>query len=47
MLEIAHVAPPADAMFDGRSIVPTLRGEALPPPSYLYWTWRGVVAADL
>ena len=46
LLEMANVPPPANATFDGRSIVPALRGQPQPPPEYLYWTWRGAVAID-
>ena len=46
MLDIAGVAMPRGMEVDGRSIVPALRGEPLPPPAYMYWTWRGKVAAD-
>ena len=46
MLELAGVPLPPGS-FDGRSIVPTLRGQRQPAPPYLYWTWRGMVADDL
>ena len=46
MLELAGIAPTPNATIDGRSIVPLLRGEKQEPPPYLYWTWRGAVAAD-
>lgn len=46
MLEIAGVGVPPNTTLDGRSIVPALRGEPQPPPPFLYWTWRGAVAAD-
>ncbi len=44
LVDMAHATLPAGAAIDGRSIVPTLRGEAQPEPDYLYWTWRGAVA---
>ena len=47
LLEMANARPlPANATIDGRSIVKALRGEAMAAPAYLYWTWRGAVAAD-
>lgn len=46
LLEMAGTRPPAGAVIDGRSIVPALRGEPMDAPEYLYWTWRGAVAAD-
>ena len=46
LLEMAHTALPKNATIDGRSIVRALKGERMDPPSYLYWTWRGAVAAD-
>ena len=46
MLDIAGIELPANATFDGRSIVPALRGDAQEQPAFLYWTWRGAVAAD-
>lgn len=46
MLEIAGASPPAAARLDGTSIVPTLRGNAQPPPKYLYWTWTGVKVGE-
>ncbi len=47
LLEMARAPPlPANATIDGRSIVTALRGEVMDAPAYLYWTWRGAVAAD-
>jgi arylsulfatase A len=43
MLDIAGASPPADAVLDGRSIVPALRGEEQPASPYMYWTWNGWV----
>mmetsp|Transcript_12854 Transcript_12854/g.42707 ORF Transcript_12854/g.42707 Transcript_12854/m.42707 type:complete len:163 (+) Transcript_12854:1280-1768(+) len=37
---------PRNGTFDGRSIVPALRGEPMAPPPYLFWTWRGEAADE-
>ena len=40
MLDIGGIPLPKGASFDGRSIVPALRGQEMSPPEYMYWTWH-------
>ena len=46
LLEMAGAPLPRNGTFDGRSIVPALRGEPMRPPPYLFWTWRGEAAEE-